>query len=226
MNTNNKELREDIEHLLPWHAAGTLSRRDAERVESALANDNELASRYEAVREELGEAIRLNESLGAPSARAMETLFAKIDAEPARAPKASIRLSTWITGFIASFQPRTLAYAGGVAAVAIMLQAGLITNLMLENDAFKVQSTQTGESLRGIDTDAYVLIRFKPESNITDISKFLEEHNAKVTGGPAAGSGLFRVRVAEKPLSPAEIGAIVKRMQGNPVVGFTVPAAQ
>jgi anti-sigma-K factor RskA len=92
MNTNNKELREDIEHLLPWHAAGTLSRRDAERVESALANDNELASRYEAVREELGEAIRLNESLGAPSARAMETLFAKIDAEPARAPKASIRL--------------------------------------------------------------------------------------------------------------------------------------
>jgi hypothetical protein len=89
-----------------------------------------------------------------------------------------------------------------------------------------VQSTQTGESLRGIDTDAYVLIRFKPESNITDISKFLEEHNAKVTGGPAAGSGLFRVRVAEKPLSPAEIGAIVKRMQGNPVVGFTVPAAQ
>jgi hypothetical protein len=227
MNTNNKELREDIEHLLPWHAAGTLSRRDAERVESALANDNELASRYEAVREELGEAIRLNESLGAPSARAMETLFAKIDAEPARAPKASIRLSTWITGFVASFQPRTLAYAGGVAAVAIMLQAGLITNMLMHNEAFQIASSPDGTvSTRGIDTDAYVLIRFKPESNITDISKFLEEHNAKVTGGPAAGSGLFRVRVAEKPLSPAEIGAIVKRMQGNPVVGFTVPAAQ
>ena len=61
MNTKIKETQEDIELLLPWHAAGTLSRRDAARVEQALANDNELASRYELVREELGEAIRVNE---------------------------------------------------------------------------------------------------------------------------------------------------------------------
>ena len=54
--------RQDIEALLPWHAAGTLSRRDSERVEAALANDNELARRYELVREELGETIRLNEN--------------------------------------------------------------------------------------------------------------------------------------------------------------------
>ena len=80
-------MQEEIELLLPWHAAGTLSRRDAERVERALANDNELASRYEAVREELGEAIRLKRSLGAPSARAMQDLFAKIDAEPVRTPR-------------------------------------------------------------------------------------------------------------------------------------------
>ena len=50
----------EIETLLPWHAAGTLNRRDAQRVEQALANDNELASRYEMVREELGEAIVTN----------------------------------------------------------------------------------------------------------------------------------------------------------------------
>ena len=28
MNTKMKEMQEDIELLLPWHAAGTLSRRD------------------------------------------------------------------------------------------------------------------------------------------------------------------------------------------------------
>ena len=42
MNTMKKEaekLPEDVELLLPWHAAGTLSRRDAARVEQALAND-------------------------------------------------------------------------------------------------------------------------------------------------------------------------------------------
>ena len=121
MNTKMKEMQEDIELLLPWHAAGTLSRRDAIRVEQALANDNELASRYELVREELGEAIRLNESLGAPSARAMEKLFAKIDAEPARKPKVSFNLSVWLTDFVASFQPRTLAYGATAAALAIVL---------------------------------------------------------------------------------------------------------
>ena len=76
--------RQDIEQLLPWHAAGTLSRRDAQRVEDALARDPELARRYALVRDEFAETIHLNETLGAPSARAAEKLFAAIDAEPAR----------------------------------------------------------------------------------------------------------------------------------------------
>ena len=87
MNAINKEPeRHEIEALLPWHAAGTLSRRDADRVEQALAGDRELARRYDLVREELAETIHLNETLGAPSARAMEKLFAAIDAEEAGAP--------------------------------------------------------------------------------------------------------------------------------------------
>src|ERR1700748_2653518 len=110
MNTNKNEaekLPEDVELLLPWHAAGTLSRRDAARVEQALATDHDLAARYDLVREELGGAIHLNEPLGAPSARAMQQLFAKIDAEPARAAKASFSLGAWLTEFVSSFQPRT-----------------------------------------------------------------------------------------------------------------------
>jgi len=80
-------LRHRIEKLLPWHATGTLSRCDADRVEQALAGDRELARRYELVRRELAETTRLNETLGAPSARAMEKLFAAINAEEARAPR-------------------------------------------------------------------------------------------------------------------------------------------
>ena len=64
----SQEIQEiqEIEELLPWHAAGTLSRRDAQRVEEALARDPELARRYALVRDELGETIHLNETLGAP----------------------------------------------------------------------------------------------------------------------------------------------------------------
>jgi len=80
MMTKNETERRDIEALLPWHAAGTLSRRDAQRVDAALKEDRDLARQFELVREELGETIHLNETLGAPSARAMERLLASIEA--------------------------------------------------------------------------------------------------------------------------------------------------
>ena len=84
----NKQLgRHKIEELLPWHATGMLSRRDADRVEQALAGNRELAQRYELVRQELAGAVLLNETLGAPSARAMEKLFAAINAEEAHGPR-------------------------------------------------------------------------------------------------------------------------------------------
>src|SRR5215216_4805534 len=86
----------DIEMLLPWHAAGTLSARDARRVDEALARDPELARQYAVIREEYAETIHLNESLGAPSARAMQKLFAAIDGEPARKASASRGLSARI----------------------------------------------------------------------------------------------------------------------------------
>ena len=85
--------RHEIEQLLPWHAAGTLSSRDADRVERALAGDPELARRYDLVRQELAETIRLNETLGVPSARAMEKLFAAIDAEEAGPRRRCRRIS-------------------------------------------------------------------------------------------------------------------------------------
>ena len=75
-----------IEFLLPWYAAGTLSRSDSDRVEKALAGDIELARRYALVLEELAEAINLNEALGEPSASVAARLFAAIDLE-ARTPR-------------------------------------------------------------------------------------------------------------------------------------------
>src|ERR1700691_2452117 len=137
MNTMSEKAndRDEIENLLPWHAAGTLSRRDAERVERALASDQELARRFELVREELAETIHLNESLGAPSARAMEKLFAAIDAEGAikRKPGFAFDMRTRVAEFFSSFTPRTMAYASGAAALVILLQASVIGGIMLKS---------------------------------------------------------------------------------------------
>jgi hypothetical protein len=217
--TNNQAMREDIEDLLPWHAAGTLNRRDAQRVEDALAADGELARRFELVREELGETIHLNETLGAPSARAMQQLFAKIDAEPARSPKASFSLGAWMTSFVAGFSPRTLAYSATAAVLAIVLQAAVITGVFV-NERSGSGSFQTA-SHPGAGT--FVVVRFAPEATAADITKFLEGNQVTVVDGPKIG-GMYKVRLAEGKLPKDEVGRVLNRLQADKVVGFIAPA--
>lgn len=218
MNATDKDMPGDIEALLPWHAAGTLSNRDSERVEEALARNPELARRYALVRDELGETIILNETLGAPSAHAMEKLFAKIDAEPARKVKAPLSLSARITSFVAALSPRTLAYAGGVAALAIVLQAGIIAGLAIKEKSTGGYVTASAPSTAP-GAGAFTLIRFAPQATQDDVTKFLQENNFAIVAGPANG-GLYRVRVAAGALPKPELAAIVKKLQDNKLVGF------
>jgi hypothetical protein len=215
MNMTHEDKPSDIEALLPWHAAGTLSRRDAQRVEEALARDPELARRFDAVREELGETIHLNETLGAPSARAMETLFAKIDAEPKRAA-ASPSLGTRIAAFFAGLSPRTLAWSASAAVLAILLQAGLIAGVMLKDSGTARYETASAPST-GPGVGAFTLIRFAPQATSDDINKFLAANKLSIVAGPMAG-GLFRVAVTGVP--KAELGGVVKKLQDDKVVSF------
>jgi hypothetical protein len=218
MNMTNKEAHSDIEELLPWHAAGTLSRRDAQRVEEALARDPELARRYALVREELGETILLNETLGAPSAHAMEKLLAKIDAEPLRKQATSLNLGARVSEFFASLSSRTLAWSASVAAIAILLQAGLIANIVIkEKSAGGYETASAPSTDPGV--GAFTIIRFAPQATQDDVTKFLEANKLQVAAGPMSG-GLYKVRVAVTGLPKAELARIVKKLQEDKVVGF------
>jgi hypothetical protein len=207
----------DVEALLPWHAAGTLSRRDAQRVEEALARDPELARRYDLVREELGETIHLNETLGAPSARAMEKLFAKIDAEPARKAARSFNLGARVSEWFASLTPRTLALSASVAVLAILLQAGFIADIVLKDRRAEYGTASAPTSDPGV--GEFTLIRFAPQASADDITKFLAANKLQVAAGPVAG-GFYRVRVADTKLPKEELGRIVKKLQDDKVVSF------
>src|SRR6476660_2108626 len=203
MNAMKQEApeRQEIEELLPWHAAGTLSRRDAQRVEEALARDPELARQYALVREEFGETIHLNETLGAPSARALEKLFAKIDAEPARRRAASYGFGGRIGEFFASLS-----------------QAGLLADIMLKETktaGYETASAPTTDPGVG----AFTLIRFAPQASSDDITKFLEANKLSIAAGPMAG-GLYKVRVAGTGIPKGERANIVKKLQQDKVVGF------
>ena len=220
MSATNQEApgSRDIEDLLPWHAAGTLSRRDAQRVEEALARDPELARRYALVRDELAESIHLNETLGAPSARAMEKLFAKIDAEPARRESVSRGLGSRVSDFFARLSPRTLAWSASAAVVAILLQAGLLAGVMLKETKTAGYETASAPTTNpGV--GAFTLIRFAPQATSDDINKFLEANKLSIAAGPMAG-GLYKVRVAVTGIPKGELARIVKKLQEDKVVGF------
>jgi anti-sigma-K factor RskA len=212
MTMLNKEgpERQEIEALLPWHAAGTLNRRDSERVERAIAADRELARRFELVREEQHETIHLNESLGVPSTRAMEKLFAAIEAEGSRAPaRRSFDIAGRISEFLASFAPRTVAYAAAGAAVALFVQAAVLTSIVVKD------STQTSGvtelSSAHIPANYHATIRFTPQSTNADITRFLDANHATVVDGPIAG----RYNIRFNGLSKDEIIKTVQRMQAE-----------
>ncbi|HEY7245393.1 MAG TPA: hypothetical protein VH678_16105 [Xanthobacteraceae bacterium] len=224
MNTIGKEPeRQELELLLPWHATGTLSRRESDRIERALASDGELARRYALVREELAETIHLNESLGAPSARAMDKLFAAIDAEEARSPRRrqSFDLARRVSEFLAGFTPRTLAWAGAAAVVAILAQAAVIAGVVLKDE-----SAPAGPRLASVNRGAFAVVRFAPQATAAEITNFLGAYKASLVEGPLkAGGGLYRIRLAENPLPPGDVGKIVRQMQGESrIVGFIAAA--
>jgi hypothetical protein len=208
MNTMSEKAtdREEIEYLLPWHAAGTLSRRDAERVERALANDQELARRFDLVREELSETIHLNESLGAPSARAMEKLFAAIDAEGAykRKPGLAMDLRTKMAEFLSAFAPRTLAFAGAAAALVILLQAGVIGSMLINNGGG--YNTASAPDVKVDSVDFYV--NFAPQASTDEVTKFLRAHDAKIVDGPK-GPGTYQVQFKAEG-TPKEAAAHIR----------------
>ena len=211
----------EIELMLPWHAAGTLNPRDARRVEEALARDPDLARQYAVIREEYAETIGMNETLGAPSARAMQKLFAAIDAEPARKPSALSNLSTRISGFFASLSPRTLAWSASLGALALVVQAGVIGAVVMNNQGstFQTASLSMNEpitrDLGASAAPALALVRFAPDAKISDINALLENYKASIID---AKGGMFRLQFGDRAMSKDEAASLLTKLQGEKIV--------
>jgi len=215
----------EIELLLPWHAAGTLNTRDARRVEEALAREPELARQYAVIREEYTETIALNESLGAPSVRAMQKLFAAIDAEPQTTVRPSLPLSARVSAFVASLSPRTLAWSASLGAIALALQAGVIGAVLLKNQsvAYQTASLSMNEPITralGEQTPPRALVRFVPEARISDITVLLDAYQATIVGG--AKGGMFELQFGNKTMTKEEVADLMGRLQREKIVGLAV----
>ena len=229
---------DDVEMLLPWHAAGTLNARDARRVEDALASDPDLARQYAVIREEYAETIGLNESLGAPSARAMQKLFAAIDAEPERKPSAGARVSASVSEFFSKLSPRTLAWSSSVSALVVLLQAGVIGAVLTRSEpaSFQTASLDAAEQRSAPsaavapsapitrDLGASVaaaptrlLVRFTPDARIADITSLLDNYQGAIVDGKG---GMFRLQF--RAMDKDSVAALIARLQKEKIVSLAV----
>jgi hypothetical protein len=224
---------EDIEALLPWHAAGTLSRKDAQRVEQALKGDIELQRRLALVREEFGETIHLNETLGAPSARAMNKLMAGIEKEsgPAKQVTPRFSLGAWMSEKFGGFSPRALAYAGTAAAVIIVAQAGLIGSMYVsDGDTGGYRGIEVGpygtsskESQGNLAVGTFVFIGFVSSATNGDVTSFLQNNKLVLVDGPLPAK-LYKVRVSANAMSKDQVDALANRLkESRGVVSVVLP---
>ena len=220
MSELSEEERRAVEELLPWYAAGTLSRAEMRRVEAAIARDPQLARDYESVREERAGTVHVNESLGAPSARAMEKLFANIDAEPARRPAHVPSIAERLSIFMASLSPRSLAWSASAVAVVVLLQTAIIGGVLINRQSeFQTASGPSNAPSDG----AFAIVQFAPGTSIADISKLLQDNNLTLAGGPTGGN-LYRLRLGAAGLSKEDIARLLERLQQDKAVSFIAPA--
>lgn len=214
--------RAELELLLPFYANGRLSAADKARVEAALAGDAELAQRLDIIRDDMAETTLLNESLGAPSPRALDRLMAGMEAEPRKLgllAAAKGGLMSRLGNLLASQPPRRLAYAGAAACALIAIQGAALTSMALrDRTGFETASAPSQSSER------YVLLSFASDARAGDIASFFKRFDASVVDGPRA-NGYFKVRVGDASLTQAQLDAIAARMKSEAaIVRFVAPA--
>ncbi|MGJ4906911.1 hypothetical protein ACQR10_10470 [Bradyrhizobium sp. HKCCYLRH2060] len=197
----------EIELLLPWYAAGTLNARDMRRVEEALANDADLARQYAEIQKEYAETIALNESLGAPSMRAMQKLFAAIEADPVQKPAAPRGFSARLMDFFDSLSPRTLAWTVSLGALLVLAQAGVIGAVLMRSQTATYQTASVQDKTAAPEPASKPMAAPPPSA-------------AAPAPAERAPESMTRSRMAEAP-APA---APLIRGLGPQVAGSTAPA--
>jgi hypothetical protein len=169
----------------------------------------------------------LNESLGAPSGRAMQKLFAAIDAEPERREATRIGLATRISSFFSSLSPRTLAWSATLGAIVLVAQAAVIGTVLVKNQSstFQTASLSTERTvvrdLGGVPPPR-ALVRFSQDARVADITALLDKYQASIVGN--ARGGMFRLQFGDQTMNKDDLNDLISKLSSEKIVSLAVPA--
>jgi hypothetical protein len=145
-----------------------------------------------------------------------------------RKPSATSRIATRIAEFFSGLSPRTMAWSAGAAALALLLQAGVIGIVLIKNQNASYQTASLDLNDRaaivrdvGAGTPPRALVRFAPDARIADINALLDNYQASIVGG---ANGLFRLQFGNKAMSKDEVAGLLRKLRSEKIVSLAEAA--
>lgn len=214
--------REEVELMLPWYETGQLTAEETQLVETYLRKDAELRRMLELIREEAGETLIANESIGMPSHEARDRMMAQIAAEGGKERVSGSLISGWMKQLgLDGFSPG-LALGGAIAALVIIVQAAVITSMLSGDSAGEGPKLASGEQTIK-ENGTFALIRFSEHASAAAITGLLRENKISVVDGPKPG-GTFRIKLSNETLSEDQLSELIENLrQQADLVAFVSP---
>jgi len=196
--------RDELEAMLPFYLNGTLVGADLAAVEEWLGADPQALAALEEAEAEFSATAASNEAIR-PPADALSRFSRTLEAEagPARAASGSSSLARLWDRFMAV--PSGVAWATAAVAVALVLVQALVEPGG-RGGPVEIAGTEQGDL-------PFVLVTFKPQATLADVSAFLDDQGATIVSGPAPG-GIFKIAIVAT--TGAEYDRIVGLIAAQP----------
>jgi hypothetical protein len=158
----------------------------------------------------------------------MQKLFDAIDGEPVRKPSVTSGIATRIAAFFSSLSPRTMAWSAGAAALALLLQAGVIGAVLMNAQRptqFETASFDMRErapmtrDLSAAVPAPRALVRFAQDAKMADINALLDNYQASIVGG---ANGLFRLQFSGK--AKDDVASLIGKLRSEKIVSLAEAA--
>jgi hypothetical protein len=140
-----------------------------------------------------------------------EVLTVPLSGNPARKTQGAFDLGGRFTKLESSLGRGTVVWLIGAALLAITVQSVTAVHLAQQRGGYQTASAPTEGTL--------VAVRFAAQASMADITNFLKAYQASMAGGPQPGN-LYRLRIGDTALPPAELAKVVDLMGQEKVVDF------
>jgi anti-sigma factor RsiW len=213
---------DDYAELLPAYVNGTLAPVQRAQLQSALAGSADLRAELAEI-EAISSLVkagpvsnpspvnidaRLNRLLAQTQTMAQERPI--VSAEPSLWQKCMNWLAT------PSLRP---AYAMALIAL-VAIQGGVLTQVLRQPSS--TYGTLSGGTEKQT-TKPQILIQFKDDTSVNDVSALLTKEGLRMVGGPVEDS--FELAAKDTAFSPEALDACLIRLKASPLVSFAEKAA-